>query len=53
MTMEIPGSDSVSRGGGGETTLEAVAFSALLLVGRTAKGKEGAIVTSYHEYPQT
>lgn len=46
MTMEIPGSDSGSRGAGEETTLEAVAFSALLLVGRTAKGKEGTIVTS-------
>lgn len=52
MTMEIPGSDSGSREAGGETTLEAVAFSALLLVGRTAKGKEEAIVTSEGN-PQT
>lgn len=50
--MEIPGSDSGSGGAGGETTPEAVAFSALLLVGRTAKGKEGATAASYQEYPQ-
>lgn len=51
--MEIPGSGSGSGGAVGETTLEAVVFSVLLLVGRAAKGKEGATETSYHEHPQT
>lgn len=40
--MDIPGSASGSREAGGETTLEAVVFAVLLLVGKTAKGKEGA-----------
>lgn len=53
--MDRPGSGSGSgsRGVGGETTLEAVLFSVLLPVGRTAKGKEGARVTSDHAHPQT
>lgn len=51
--MDIPGSGSGSRGAGEETTLEAVAFSVLVLVGRTAKGQEGATVISHHEHPQT
>lgn len=44
MTMEIPDSGSGSGGAGGGTTLEAVEFSKLILVGRTDRGEERTTV---------